>query len=286
MEAKPIDAREFRDEQRDQWNGVAAGWQKWSKEIDEATGGVSQRLVEMAGIKAGDRVLDVAAGYGEPSLTAAPTVGPEGSVVATDISAEMLGFGRQRAAAAGVDNIEFIQSDAISLDFPAESFDAAVSRWGIIFEPDGEGAAAHIRGLLKPGGRFAISSWGSPERVPFLAIPMRTAMERLDVPPPPPGTPGPLSRPTEEALGGLLESAGFSDVEVEETEVSFEWGSPEGFTTFTHDIAAPIKAMIAAHPEDVQTETWAAITDAIQEQTGGDGPISLSSLALLAAGRA
>jgi SAM-dependent methyltransferase len=286
MEAKPIDAAEFRDKQRDQWNGAAAGWNTWSEYIDEHAGAVSERLVEMAGIKPGDRVLDVAAGYGEPSLTAARKVGPDGSVLATDISSEMLGFGRQRAAATGLENIEFVQSDAISLDFPGESFDAAVSRWGIIFDPDGEGAAAHVRGFLKPGGRFAISSWGPPERVPFLAIAMRTTMEKLDVPPPPPGTPGPLSRPTEEAIGGLLEGGGFSNVEVEELEVTFELDSAEDYTSFIRDIAAPIVAMIAPHPEDVQRETWGAITDAAHATADGDGRIKLPNQVLVAAGQA
>jgi SAM-dependent methyltransferase len=285
MEAKPIEAEEFRDKQRETWNNAAAGWQKWSEFIDMTTGAVSERLVEMAGVKPGDRVLDVAAGYGEPSLTAARKAGPEGSVVATDISAEMLAFGRERAAAQELENIEFVQSDAISLDYPADSFDAAVSRWGIIFEPDGEGAAEHVRVFLKSGGRFAISSWGSPESVPFLAIPMRTAMDRLDVPPPPPGTPGPLSRPTQEALGGLLESGGFSGVEVEELNVDLEWESPEEFTTFTSAIHAPVIAMISQQPDDVQRETWAAITDAIRD-VAGDGPIKFSNLVLVAAGQA
>ena len=109
---------------------------------------------------------------------------PEGSVVASDISSGMLDYGRERAAAAGVENMEFVESDAISLDLPAQSFDAALSRWGIIFEPDGEGAAARVRGFLEPGGRMAIASWGPPERVPMLAVPMMTAMKRLDLPPP------------------------------------------------------------------------------------------------------
>jgi hypothetical protein len=127
--------------------------------------------------------VNVAAGYGEPALTAARKAGPEGRVVATDTS---------------------------RLDFPHASFDAAVSRWGIIFEPDAEAAAGRIRGFLKPGAPIAISSWGEADRVPFLSVPMSTTMERLNVPPP--GTPGPLSRPTPAALGGLLEGGGFSQV--------------------------------------------------------------------------
>jgi SAM-dependent methyltransferase len=286
MEAKQIDPAEFRDKQHEQWDGAAAGWNKWSELIDEAVGVVSDRMIEMAAIKEGDRVLDVAAGYGEPALTAARKVGAEGSVVATDISAEMLEFGRQRAAAAGVENIDFMRSDAISLDFPAESFDAAVSRFGIIFDPDGEGAAARVRGFLKPGGRFAIASWGPPERVPMLAIAMKTAMEKLDVPPPPPGTPGPLSRPTPEAIGGLLEGGGFSAVEVQELEVTFDFGAPGDYTTFVKEIAPPISAMIAPHPEEVQNETWDAITEAARETAESDGQVRNSNLVLIAAGQA
>jgi enediyne biosynthesis protein CalE5 len=286
MESNAIDAAEFRGTQRQQWDTAATGWRKWSDLLDRAAGGISERLVELAGVELGSRVLDVAAGYGEPSLTAARKAGPEGSVVATDISAEMLAYGRERAAAAGLQNLEFLESDAASLEFPENSFDAGLSRWGIIFEPDGERAAARVRTFLKSGARMAISSWGAPERVPFLAIPMKTAMERLDVPPPPPGTPGPLSRPTPEALAGLLEGGGFSDVEVEEATVSFDWSSAEEFTTWIHEIAPPVNAIIDPHPPEVREETWAAITEAVREKAGDDGTVTLSNLVLLAAGSA
>ncbi len=286
MESKALDSVEFRGTQRQQWDSAATGWRRWSELIDGAASAISERLVELAGVEPGSRVLDVAAGYGEPSLTAARAAGPEGSVTATDISAEMIAFGRERAAAAGLATIDFVESDAASLEFPENSFDAALSRWGIIFEPDGEAAAARVRGFLEPGARMAISSWGPPDRVPFLAIPMRTAMERLQVPPPPPGTPGPLSRPTAEALAGLLEAGGFSDVEVEEANVSFEWQSPEEFTTFIREIAPPITAIIDPHPQEVQDETWAAITEASRQAAADDGAVRLSNLVLLAVGRA
>jgi SAM-dependent methyltransferase len=280
-----IDAGEFRAGQRRDWDSASKGWRKWNELIDASTSIVSDRMVEMAGIGAGDRVLDVAAGYGEPSLTAARTVGPEGSVVATDISAGMLGFGRERAAAAGVENIEFIESDAATLELPEQSFDAALSRWGIIFEPDGEGAAARVRGFLKPGGRMAISSWGPPDQVPMLAVPMMTAMKRLGISPPPPGTPGPLSRPTPEAIAGLLEGGGFSDVEVEELEVNMDWESPEDFTRFIREIAPPVSNLITPHPEEVQAETWDAITEAAREYAD-DGAVRMTNLVLIAAGSA
>jgi hypothetical protein len=133
---------------------------------------------------------------------------------------------------------------------------------------------------------MAIASWGTPEQVPFLAIPMQTTMKKLEVPPPPPGTPGPLSRPTHEAIGGLLDGGGFSDVQVEDTDVTFEWESPEEFTTFVQEIAPPIIAMIEPHPEDVQREAWDAITEATREAVGGDGPVSFTNRVLLASGSA
>jgi SAM-dependent methyltransferase len=285
MEAKAIDAGEFRSGQRKQWNTAATGWRKWNELIDGAASGICDRLVELAEVKPGSRVIDIAAGYGEPSLTAARKAGPEGKVVATDISAEMLGYGRERAAAAGIENIEFVESDASSLDFPERSFDAALSRWGIIFDPDGEGAAARVRGFLEPGARMAIASWGTPDRVPFIAIPIQTALQTLNVQPPPPGTPGPLSRPTTEAIGGLLEGGGFSDVAVEEADVTFEWDSPQEFTTFVKEIAPPVTAILAPHPPDVQEATWNAITEAVSEHASADGKVKFSNLVLLASGR-
>jgi enediyne biosynthesis protein CalE5 len=286
MESSAIDPVSFRGVQRQSWDRSAAGWKKWSGWLDQHTSRVSERLVELAGVEPGSQVLDVAAGFGEPALTAARKAGPDGRVVATDISAEMLTFGRERAADAGAGNIEFMESDASSLDFPHESFDAAVSRWGIIFEPDGEGTAARVRGFLKPGAKFAISSWGPPERAPMLGLPMRAALDFLEEESPPPGTPGPLSRPTPEAIGGLLQGGGFSDVQVEDMEVSFSWASPEEFSVHVRDIVAPITRMVEAHPPDVQEGAWKAITDSVRDHAEGDGTVRLANQVLLAVGSA
>src|SRR6478609_3699541 len=277
-----LDPADFRAAQHRHWDSAAVGWMQWSEFNDRADRHISERLVDLAHVRPGSRVLDVAAGYGEPALTAARTVGPEGRVVATDISAEMLAFGRERAAAAGLRNVEFVEAAASSLDFPPASFDAAVSRWGIIFEPDAEAAAARIRGFLKPGARIAISSWGEPDEVPFLSIPMRTTMARLTVAPPPAGTPGPLSRPTPAAIGGLLEGGGFSEVAVEQDEVTFEFDSPEHFTAYIRAIAAPIRAMIERYAGTAQEEAWDAITQAAEEAAGGAKPLRFSNQVLLA----
>jgi SAM-dependent methyltransferase len=286
VESQSIDAVEFRAAQRQQWKQGAEGWRKRSEFIDEATAHISERMVELAGVEPGSRVLDVAAGYGQPSLTAAAAAGAGGRVVATDISPEMLAYGRERAAAAGLENIEFVESAAAGLDFPPDSFDAALSRFGIIFEPEAEAAAARVRGFLASGSRMVISSWGPPDRVPFIAVPMGTAMRTLGVDPPPPGTPGPLSRPTPAALGGLLEGGGFSDIEVEETEVSFDWESAEEFVAMIKDTVPPLVAMIEQNAPDGPDRVWEAIDGAVAERASGDGRVAFSNLVLIAVGRA
>ena len=286
MESQAVNAAEFRDGQRQQWKKGAEGWRKWSYFIDGATAHVSKRMVELAGVEPGSRVLDVAAGYGEPSLTAAAVAGAEGKIVTSDISPEMLAYGRERAAAAGLENLEFVESAAASLDFPPESFDAALSRFGIIFEPEAEAAAGRVRGFLAPGSKMVISSWGPPERVPFIAVALGTAMRTLGVDPPPPGTPGPLSRPTPEALGGLLEAGGFSDVEVEETEVSFQWESAGDFVAMVKDTVPPLVAMIETNAPDDPDAVWNAILGAVKERASDDGSVTFTNLVLLAIGRA
>jgi enediyne biosynthesis protein CalE5 len=284
--AAQVDPGEFRGAQKQSWGEAATGWKKWSGWMDEYFAPVSKRLVEMAEVQPGSHVLDVAAGYGEPSMTAARKAGPDGRVVSSDIAAEMLAYGRERAAEAGIDNIEFLHAGANDLDFPHESFDAAVSRWGIIFDPDGEGAAARVREFLKPGARFSISSWGTAEQAPMIGRPMKTAIDFLGLDPPPPGLPGPLSRPTPEALGGLLEGGGFSDVQAEEMDLEFEWSSPEDYGIYVRDVIAPVTRMVESQPEDVQPKAWKAIEDDIRPFAGDDGSVRLSHRILLASGQA
>jgi hypothetical protein len=167
-----------------------------------------------------------------------------------------------------------------------ESFDAALSRWGIIFEPEAEAAAARVRGFLKPGARMAISSWGQPDRVQMLGVPMRTVITQLGIEPPAPGTPGPLSRPTREAISTVLEGGGFEVIEVDEVELTLEGDSPEDFTRFIREIAPPISALMADRPQEVRDETWAAVVEATKDHAGADGKVRLANLVLLAAGTA
>jgi SAM-dependent methyltransferase len=161
-----FDPVEFKQNIRTEWRSAADGWRRWLDVVEGPEGGQrhSARLIELAELRPGDRVLDVGGGYGEPSLSAARVVGPEGRVVCTDISAEMLATARERADAASLSNIEFIESDAEELVLEEGSFAAVLSRATLMFLPDVAGTLKRLHRFLEPGGRLAASVWGSSVR--------------------------------------------------------------------------------------------------------------------------
>ena len=132
MVSSTFDPNSFKMAQREGWDSVAGGWKEWWVPIEKGAQKLSQRLIELAEIKPGQRVLDIATGIGEPSITATKVVGTGGHVLATDISRQMLGIAKERAAYLRLqDIIEFKESDAENLDLPNSSFDASTMSLGI-----------------------------------------------------------------------------------------------------------------------------------------------------------
>src|SRR5690348_11603459 len=130
MAEQSIDTARVKNEQKRDWDTAAAGWKKWWPVLERASQPVSNRLVELARLGAGARVLDIATGSGEPAITAARHVIPGGRVVAVDQSPAMLQIARERADALGVSNIEFREGDGEVLAIPETNFDAILCRWG------------------------------------------------------------------------------------------------------------------------------------------------------------
>ena len=150
-----FDPNQFKMAQRQNWNSVAEGWKQWWDAFEKGAQRLSNRLIELAKIKSGQRVLDIATGIGEPAITAAKIVGTSGHVLATDISVNMLGIAKERAASLGLqDIIEFKESDAEVLDLPDSAYDAVLCRWGLMLLPNFDAALSKIHGSLVSGGRF------------------------------------------------------------------------------------------------------------------------------------
>jgi SAM-dependent methyltransferase len=270
---------------RAEWRIAAAGWRAWLDvlEAEDAGAAVSRTLVELAGIGPGAAVLDVAAGYGEPGLTAARAVAPGGHVVCTDISAEMLAVGRQRAAAEGLDHVQFLECDAEALALKEASFDAVLSRQGLQFLPDVAGVLARLHAFLKPGGRLAAAVWGPPGAVQF-AAPVPLIRAELQLPPPPAG-PGPFALADAGQLAALVEAAGFKDVETGTVTAVYQTGSPELATRWLREVAPPISSLVNDQPPEVQQRVWAKVTKAWAPYTTADGGVRLENQAVWVSGR-
>ena len=280
-----FDPAQYKASIRAEWRAAAPGWWAWVDVLEAENGGgaVSRTLVELARIGPGDAVLDVAAGYGEPGLTAARAVAPGGRVVCTDISAEMLAVGRERAAAEGLDNLQFVERDAEELRFEEASFDAVLSRQGLQFLPNVPGVLRRLHGFLRPHGRLAAAVWGPPGTVQF-AAPVPVIRAELQLPPPPAGIPGPFALADAAQLAALVEAAGFTDVQTGTVTAIYQTDSPELATRWLRAVAPPITSLVDGRPPEVQEHVWAKVTQAWAPYTTADGRVRLENQAVWVAG--
>ena len=278
MTNSEFDSTQFKIEQGKYWDNVAQGWQKWWKVFERGGQKVSDKLVELADIRPGQKVLDIATGIGEPALTACRRVGDSGYVLATDISSEMLAIARERALHEGLNNVEFNEGDAATIVLPTSSFDAALCRWGLMFIPNISDTLDNIRKSLVSGGKLAAAVWTEPSKVPQLNIAMSIVREYLQLPLPPRQDPGPFSLADMNKFKNLLLQAEFSNVKSEKIQVTFEFDSAEDYVKFTQDIAAPVNTMIANETPEKKSEIWNIITDKVKsEYTRSNGRVILDN---------
>ena len=283
MTTQAFDPQQYKERQQQEWDAVAAGWRRWWELIEGGAQHMSDRLLELAEVQPGQRVLDVATGIGEPAVSAARRVGPSGHVTATDQSPQMLEIARERAAALGLENMEFKEMDAEALELPEASFDAAMSRWGLMFLPDLPAALNRISRSLTPGGRIAAAVWDVPPKVPMVSLAMGVIQKMFQLPPPPAGAPGPFALADTSALEKGLADAGFTDIRTDRMTVTIEFPSAKDYTEFIREVAAPVRAMLASQPEEKQAEARRAIADAAGQFAGGDGVVRMPNEAILVA---
>jgi SAM-dependent methyltransferase len=202
-----------------EWAENAAAWQKHNATIRTMFAPLTAAMIEAAGITAGHDVLDVAGGPGEPSLTIAETVGPSGSVMCTDAVAEMVAAAEGEAKRRGLTNVEFRQCVADSLPFDDNSFDAVVSRLGVMFFPDVPAAFREMLRVVKAQGALCFVVWGKNEVNPFTYCVQDVMSRYVDMPPVGPDDPGAFRFAEPGKLAGLLTEAGA--VDVRERELNF-----------------------------------------------------------------
>ncbi len=265
-----FDHAAFKRATREQWQQSAEAWDRWTPTLESWLGPVTAAMIELAGIREGNSVLDVAAGAGEPTVTIAKLVGPKGSVLATDISSAILGFAEKRAAREGVTNVSTRVMDGEALELSGLSFDCAVSRLGLIYFPDRVRALGEMHRVLRLEGRVAIAGITNPGANPFSAATMRVLATRAKLPPPQPGRPGPFSLGEPTTMREALEAGGFVDIETRIVDVPLEMASARDCARMQREAFAGMDQMVAGLPDVEREATWEEVAEALRvlEQGG------------------
>ena len=242
------------ESQRQDWNRVAGGWEKWDRFFDEQMAFLNHRLVADARVRSGMRVLDLGSGTGYPALLATQTVGTNGQVIGIDLAVQMLDAARRKATLLKLSNLTFQTGDVTSLPFEQASFDAVTTRFCLMFLPEIQKAVTEIARVLKPNAWLASAVWSAPDKNPYLKIPIDIIKQFIEIPPPDPTAPGifRLAKPGD--LAGMLQPAGLVDISEQEFLGDVQFSVAEEYFSSLMDIAAPIQNLWTKLSPTQQTE--------------------------------
>jgi ubiquinone/menaquinone biosynthesis C-methylase UbiE len=213
------------------------------------------RMATAGEIGAGQRVLDVGCGIGDPTLQVAVLTGPHGFVLGIDLDEGMIAVARERAAAIGLAHAEFEPGDIATVPLSAEGFDAVIARWSLIYVDDVPGVLERLRAALVPGGRIAVSAWAPPEANPWITVPLEALgrLESIDA-----KAPGLFHLSPDGALARALVKAGFQTVGQERVVLSQVVHDVGEFWAMMTDAAGPLGPLVAD------------VTPAARDQAGRD----------------
>jgi SAM-dependent methyltransferase len=260
----PFDAAKYKNAQREQWNKDGAAWRHWNPTLDRWYGDVTRQMLDLALIQSGQRVLDIAAGAGEPAVSAAERVGPSGYVLATDISEGIVELALQVARERGLKHVETRTMDGENLDLPDASFDAVLCRLGLMYMPHPVRALSEWRRALKAGGRVALVVFSTPDRNSWGAMPASIIRRRAQLPPPVPGQPGPFSLGGPGVLEGIFRDAGFPNPEVRVVPVPLRAASSAEYVRVAREAFGAFNAMMAHLTPQERQSVWNEVEDSMR----------------------
>ena len=265
------------------WAGVAPQWGDHADRVDARAQVQTDRLLAVADLSPGDRVLELACGPGGVGLAAAELVGPDGAVVLSDVAESMAAVAGERAEAKGLTNVSTAVLALEAIGQPDGSFDVVLCREGLMFAVDPERAVGEVYRVLRPGGRAALSVWAAPADNPWLGELLAAASAVLGAPMPPPGIPGPFSLGDVD-LGALLTDAGFSDIAVEDVPVPHRTGSFEEYWNLTSDLAGPLAAVLGGLDDETRATIQEQTRTALAPYTSDDG-LDIPGVSRMVSGR-
>ena len=272
--------------QIESWDGT--GGQHWVAEAeryDRMTSAFGERIIQAAAPRPGEQVLDVGCGNGALALAASGLVAPGGSVMGLDVSGPMLAYARRRAAAAGIASVSFRKGDAQVYPLPPASFDAVVSRFGVMFFDDPVAAFANLGHALKPRGRIAFTCWRDVVANDWLMVPVGAALRYVPMPDlGQPGDPGPFSLADPERVHQVLRDAAFAEIALDEIARPMPMGSSvDDVLAFMRGTEMAQVLMTGVDPGTAE-QAWAAVKGALQAHARPGG-ITLAGTAWLVTAR-
>lgn len=260
-----------KSELRNTWESAAPGWAKWEHIFAATLSTATDALIDMAGVRPRMRVLDLACGAGSQSIKAAERVGPNGKVVASDISGAMLEYVRQNASRFGLRNIETLECAAEELEETQPPFDASICRMGLMLFPSPSRALEAVRGVLKPGARFAAMVFTTPANNPFMAQPMAILRHHAGKPSPTPGQPGIFALGGDGVLEQLMGGAGLEDVKTEIVRAPLVLSSARDALRLLQEAAGAYRAVVADLGDAERARAWSEVYECLKQFEGDSG---------------
>jgi ubiquinone/menaquinone biosynthesis C-methylase UbiE len=272
MTTAAFDPVKYKETTREQWQEAAKAWDSWGPTLEEWLGQATEIMLDVAGVGPGSRVLDVAAGAGGQTLSAARRVGPTGYVLATDISSKILEYTLEATQKQGLTNVETRVMDGENLEGLDEgSFDAVISRVGLIYFPDQQKALSGMRRALKTGGRISAIVYSTPENNKFFSIPISIIRRRAQLPPPLPGQPGPFSLGNPGVLEKAYEKAGFRDMHTRTVPAPLRMPSAAECVRFERESFGALHQMLSGVEDAEKNAVWEEIEQELRQFEGPDG---------------
>jgi SAM-dependent methyltransferase len=267
----------------DDWSDVASAWDANAAYIEGHAAGATEALVEELKVRAGDRVLELAAGPGVLGPTWAELTGPMGKVVLSDIAPGMVDVARRRNA--HLSNTEVVILDLAAINRPSGSFDVVACRMGLMFVPEPDVALGEIHRVLAVGGRFGALTWAVPEHNPWMTcVGMAAVVNGLVSGAPPTGPGGIFSLGDPVELATVAKEAGFVDVLVADIPMMFRVESIDEHVTRVSSLAGPLAAAFA-HADHERLAAVRRTAEQLAVDYITDDGFTLPGRALLLSGR-
>ena len=251
--------------QKATWNKFSPGWKKWDETVIKFLAPQGAAIIDHLAPHSAQRILDIAAGTGEPGLRIAAMLSG-GKVVITDLAEGMLQVAAEKAARSGLTNVEFKEADANALPFADNSFDAVSCRLGYMFFPDMEQAAREMARVLKPGGRIATTVWAEPEKNFFVTCTMQAINKHIPTLPPPPGAPGIFRCAQPGTISALFTAAGLKNVSERDVPCPMPVSTPEQYWDWQTEVAAPVVAALSGADATTVAKVRADVIATIAER--------------------